>query len=125
LRAAAPPFEARPTSMAPMMRSGPSRAAGGDHGVTIEAQFKVGEYEVVILSARDSAGLDTWLRQEKYKIPAGSEPLLRPYVQGGASFSSQKSMRKRYVSKMAWRNYRRCDSITIAKRLHCRYVWAS
>lgn len=66
---------------APRMESG-----GGHHGVTIEAQFKVGEYEIVILSARDSAGLDAWLRQEKYKIPAGSEPLLRPYVQGGSKF---------------------------------------
>ena len=57
-----------------------------DLGVTIEAQFTVGEYEVVILSARDSAGLDKWLKLEKYKIPEGSEPLLRPYVQGGAKF---------------------------------------
>jgi len=57
-----------------------------DLGVTVEAKFSVGEYEVVILSARDSAGLDTWLKLEKYKIPAGSEPLLRPYVQGGSKF---------------------------------------
>ncbi len=58
----------------------------GDLGVTVEAKFSVGEYEVVILSARDSAGLNTWLKLEKYKIPDGSEPLLRPYVQGGAKF---------------------------------------
>ncbi|HRI70633.1 MAG TPA: DUF2330 domain-containing protein, partial [Polyangium sp.] len=32
------------------------------------------------------AGLDKWLKFEKYKIPEGSEPLLRPYVQGGAKF---------------------------------------
>jgi len=57
-----------------------------DLGVTIEAQFTVGEYEVVILSARDSGGLDTWLRREQYKIPAGAEPLLRPYVEGGWKF---------------------------------------
>ena len=57
-----------------------------DLGVTIEAQFTVGEYEVLILSARDSAGLDTWLKQEKYKIPEGAEKLLRPYVQGGSKF---------------------------------------
>ena len=55
-------------------------------GVTIEAQFTVGEYEVVILSAKDSLGLDTWLRQEKYKIPDGAEPILRPYVQSGMKF---------------------------------------
>jgi hypothetical protein len=59
---------------------------GGGLGVKIEAQFTVGEYEVVILSASDSMGLDTWLRQSGYKIPAGAEPLLRPYVQGNMKF---------------------------------------
>src|SRR5262249_27564624 len=46
----------------------------------------VGEYEIVILSAKDSTGLDTWLRQQKYKIPDGAEPYLRPYVQAGSKF---------------------------------------
>jgi hypothetical protein len=55
-------------------------------GVTVEAQFEVGEYEIVILSAADSAGLDTWLRQEGYNIPAGAEPALRPYVAAGTKF---------------------------------------
>ena len=74
-----------------------ARAAGGsmkmlsdapadDLGVTIEAKFEVGEYQVVILSAKDSAGLDKWLRLEKYQIPAGAEPFLRPYVEGGMKF---------------------------------------
>ena len=73
---------------APMMRrsAAPETKSAADLGVKIEAQFTVGEYEVVILSARDSLGLDTWLRQEKYKIPPGAEPLLRPYVQGGSKF---------------------------------------
>jgi hypothetical protein len=55
-------------------------------GVKIEARFEVGEYDVVILSANDSAGLDTWLRQEKYNIPKGAEPALRPYVEAGTKF---------------------------------------
>jgi hypothetical protein len=59
---------------------------GGDLGVTVEAQFTVGEYEIVILSAQDSGGLETWLRREKYNIPDGAEPLLRPYVQAGMKF---------------------------------------
>ncbi len=62
------------------------KANGGSLGVKIEAQFKVGEYEIVILSAKDSTGLDTWLRREKYHIPKGAEPLLRPYVQAGSKF---------------------------------------
>lgn len=57
-----------------------------DLGVQVEAEFTVGEYEIVILSARDSSGLDTWLRQNQYNIPAGAEPVLRPYVQQGTKF---------------------------------------
>ncbi|MEZ4385590.1 MAG: DUF2330 domain-containing protein [Nannocystaceae bacterium] len=61
-------------------------AEAEDLGVTVEAEFAVGEYNIVILSAKDSGGLDTWLRQEKYNIPAGAEPLLRPYVEEGMKF---------------------------------------
>jgi hypothetical protein len=57
-----------------------------DLGVRIEAQFVVGEYEIVILSAQDSGGLDTWLKQSGYKIPEGAEPVLRPYVAQGMKF---------------------------------------
>jgi hypothetical protein len=57
-----------------------------DLGVTIEAKFTVGEYQVVILSAKDSTGLETWLTQQKYRIPDGAEPLLRPYVESGSKF---------------------------------------
>jgi hypothetical protein len=56
------------------------------YGVKVEAQFTVGEYEVVVLSATDSSGLDRWLKDNSYKIPDGSEPLLRPYVQAGSKF---------------------------------------
>src|SRR5204862_1668867 len=54
--------------------------------VRIEARFDVGEYKILILSATDSAGLETWLRQNHYRIPPGAEPLLRPYVEGGSKF---------------------------------------
>jgi len=57
-----------------------------DLGVTIEAKFTVGEYRVLILSAKDSTGLETWLVQQKYHIPDGAEPLLRPYVESGSKF---------------------------------------
>jgi len=66
--------------------------AGGDmmaskkESVRIEAKFDVGEYKILILSATDSAGLETWLHQNHYKIPPGAEPLLRPYVEGGSKF---------------------------------------
>lgn len=54
--------------------------------VIVEAQFTVGEYEIVILSASDSTSLDRWLHDNKYKIPAGAEPVLRPYVASGSKF---------------------------------------
>ena len=59
---------------------------GADLGVKIEAQFDVGEYNVVILSAKESNGLQTWLEQEKYNIPAGAAPVLKPYIEGGQYF---------------------------------------
>jgi hypothetical protein len=61
-------------------------AAGHGVGVAVEAQFAVGEYEIVVLSASDSIGLDTWLRANHYAIPSGAEPYLRPYVQQGMKF---------------------------------------
>ncbi len=69
-------------------RRAPAKSGGAapDLGVTVEAQFSVGEYKIVILSAKEATGLDTWLRREKYNIPKGAEPLLRPYVEGGMKF---------------------------------------
>jgi MYXO-CTERM domain-containing protein len=80
-----PPPEAMPV----MSGAGPvdeMDADGGGDGVKIEAQFTVGEYEIVVLSASDSTGLDRWLRRNQYKIPAGAEKLLRPYVAAGMKF---------------------------------------
>jgi MYXO-CTERM domain-containing protein len=78
-------------AMPPRMAAG--KAAGGmmrqDEGlplVKVEAQFSVGEYEIVILSAQDSMALEAWLRQEKYSIPDDAAPVLRPYVQAGMKF---------------------------------------
>jgi len=55
-------------------------------GVTVEAQFVIGEYEVVILSATESRGLETWLRRGKYHIPAGAAAALAPYVRDKSKF---------------------------------------
>jgi hypothetical protein len=66
--------------------AGQGAGGGGVETVRVEARFAVGEYEIVILSASDSAGLDTWLHQERYHVPEGAEPVLRPYVQAGMKF---------------------------------------
>jgi len=55
-------------------------------GVAVEARYTVGEYDIVILSATQSDGLETWLRQNGYKIPAGASRALKPYVQQNMKF---------------------------------------
>jgi len=49
-------------------------------GVTIEAEYAVGEYDILILSAEQSDGLETWLLQNSYKIPAGAAKVLESYI---------------------------------------------
>jgi hypothetical protein len=55
-------------------------------GVTVEAKFTVGEYDIVILSAKESNGLGIWLNQNGYKIPQGASQLLRPYIRQNMKF---------------------------------------
>ncbi|HEY7375823.1 MAG TPA: DUF2330 domain-containing protein [Polyangia bacterium] len=64
----------------------PKKAKARDLGVKVEAQFVAGEYEVVVLSATDSAGLETWLRQERYNIPQGAAAALAPYIRDRSKF---------------------------------------
>ena len=54
--------------------------------VTIEAQYTVGEYDILILSARESMGLETWLRQNNYRIPAGASNVLTSYIRQNMKF---------------------------------------
>jgi hypothetical protein len=49
-------------------------------GVTVEATYDVGEYDVSILSAKESGGLVEWLVDNGYKMPAGAEPVLASYI---------------------------------------------
>ncbi|HEY2986686.1 MAG TPA: DUF2330 domain-containing protein [Candidatus Binatia bacterium] len=49
-------------------------------GVTIEAQYAVGEYDIIILSAQQSGGLETWLKENGYRIPDGATDVLGSYI---------------------------------------------
>jgi hypothetical protein len=62
--------------------------AGADRslGVTIEDKFKVNEYEILILSAKESNGLETWLRINGYQIPSGASEVLKPYIRQQMKF---------------------------------------
>jgi hypothetical protein len=55
-------------------------------GVTIEAQYTVGEYDILILSAAQSSGLETWLRENGYVIPAGAAPVIASYLKQNMRF---------------------------------------
>jgi len=55
-------------------------------GVTVEAAYTVGEYDIVILSGKQSDGLETWLRENGYRIPAGASAALKPYLRQQMKF---------------------------------------
>ncbi|WP_026087600.1 DUF2330 domain-containing protein [Chlorogloeopsis fritschii PCC 9212] len=72
----------------PSAASNQARARRGSNnlGVTVEARFNVGEYDIVILSAKESGGLETWLVRNGYKIPRGAKQLLKPYIRQNMKF---------------------------------------
>ena len=55
-------------------------------GVTIEAEYTVGEYDIQILSAEQSDGLAAWLVQNGYKLPDGAERVLESYIKQDTKF---------------------------------------
>ncbi len=60
--------------------------AAVDLGVTIEATYTVGEYDILILSAKESNGLKVWLNKNGYKIPDKAESVLQPYIKNNMKF---------------------------------------
>ncbi|NOU10973.1 MAG: DUF2330 domain-containing protein [Nitrospira sp.] len=55
-------------------------------GVTVEAQHTVGEYDILILSAKESHGLETWLSENGYRIPSGTSTVLQSYLKKNMKF---------------------------------------
>jgi hypothetical protein len=75
-------------SPAPMLmrQGGKDDARTRSLGVTIEATYTVGEYDILILSAKESAGLEIWLRENGYRIPAGASEVLASYLKQNVRF---------------------------------------
>ncbi|HSB44575.1 MAG TPA: DUF2330 domain-containing protein [Nitrospira sp.] len=71
-------------NMAPASAAAPERDRA--LGVTVEAQYTVGEYDILILSAKESAGLETWLSENGYRIPNGASSVLQSYLKQGMKF---------------------------------------
>jgi len=60
--------------------------AGRSLGVTIEARYTVGEYDILILSATESDGLIRWLEDNDYRIPRGAKPVVDSYLKQDMRF---------------------------------------
>ena len=62
------------------------RARANALGVNIEAQYIVGEYDIIILSAEQSDGLQTWLEENGYRTPPGASRVLASYIRQNVRF---------------------------------------
>ncbi len=62
------------------------RVKDKDLGVKVEAKYLIGEYDILILSAKESGGLKEWLTSNGYKIPEAAEEVLDPYIKSNLKF---------------------------------------
>lgn len=67
-------------------QAGAEDARAKSLGVKVEAQYTVGEYDIVILSAKESDGLETWLLENGYRIPQGASRVLGSYIKQNMRF---------------------------------------
>jgi hypothetical protein len=79
-----------PTAAGEGAQASPAGTAGPDGaealGVTVEAAYAAGEYDIEILSAEQSDGLAAWLRARGYRLPDRAEAVLAPYIAAGMRF---------------------------------------
>ncbi|MFN8154367.1 MAG: DUF2330 domain-containing protein [Bacteroidia bacterium] len=54
--------------------------------VAVVARYTVGEYDIQILNAQESGGLEAWLVDHDYKIPDGAREVLEPYIKSNMKF---------------------------------------
>ncbi|MBU1722460.1 MAG: DUF2330 domain-containing protein [Gammaproteobacteria bacterium] len=69
-----------------MMEDATVQRRAADLGVKIEAQYTVAEYDILLLSAKESGGLITWLTEQGYKLPPGAEPVVGSYLKQDMKF---------------------------------------
>ena len=75
-----------PMAAASRAQQAPASTTDRSLGVTVEARYTVGEYDIVILSAEESTGLETWLTQNGYRIPTGAARVFGSYLKQGVRF---------------------------------------
>ena len=79
-------YLARRSGTGQMLASAPPAQSVRHKGVTVEANYDVGEYDVSILSAQESDGLVNWLTDNGYRIPNGAEAVLGSYIRQNMRF---------------------------------------
>ncbi|MGZ4810605.1 MAG: DUF2330 domain-containing protein [Thermoanaerobaculia bacterium] len=79
-------YEMAPMAMQKSAGVGGSAARANALGVTIEAKYTVGEYDILILSAKQSDGLEIWLQENGYTLPNGASQVLGSYVRQNMKF---------------------------------------
>ena len=70
----------------PQSASSMKNSVARSRGVTIEASYTVGEYDILILSAEESDGLIEWLDENGYNIPTGAEAVVDSYLKQDMRF---------------------------------------
>ena len=68
------------------MASNEMQKSARARGVTIEASYTVGEYDILILSASQSDGLIRWLDDNDYRVPPGAERVVASYLKQDMRF---------------------------------------
>ena len=65
---------------------GTRKSSEKKYKVKIEAEYQIGEYDILILSAKESSGLKHWLTDNGYQIPNQAEEVLEPYIKSDMKF---------------------------------------
>jgi hypothetical protein len=100
--------DVKSTSISVRQRS--AMATDKKETVTIEAQYSIDEYEIIILSASESNGLENWLTANGYSIPENAKEVLEPYIKDKMKFFAVKVNLEK--AKQMNRNYLRPIQIT-------------
>jgi hypothetical protein len=81
------PKTQEPNSTEPSPTPTPAvKQASANSGIAVEDKFNVNEYEIVILSAKESNNLENWLRQNNYSVPKGASELINSYIKQDFKF---------------------------------------
>ncbi|MFT4716143.1 MAG: hypothetical protein ACI861_000345 [Paracoccaceae bacterium] len=68
-------------------------------GVKIKAKYAVGDYDILILQAKQSDGLEIFLRAEGYNVPDGATKVLQHYIKARMKFFVARVNLKRFNAK--------------------------